>query len=65
MHQPPLSPEIEAAVEDIWAHFTAQGGKAPASFDLIVGELRALAGLRAFTEAMQLQAQARKSGSGV
>ncbi len=35
-----LSPEVESALEDIWAHFTMLGGKAPKSFDTIVQELR-------------------------
>jgi hypothetical protein len=36
---PQLTPELESAVEDIWAYFTRWELKAPASFDLIVKEL--------------------------
>ncbi len=34
-----LTPELEAAVEDIWAHFIRLNSKAPPSFELIVREL--------------------------
>lgn len=51
--RPGLTPELESACEDVWAHFTSLGGKAPASFDLIVAELRTLCEMRAFAVAFQ------------
>lgn len=52
-NRPPLTPELEAAIEDIWAYFAARDDKAPSSIELILRELRTLCETRVTAAAMQ------------
>ncbi len=52
-NRPPLTPELEAAVVNIWAYSTARDDKAPSSFELLLRELRTLCEMCVTAAAMQ------------